>query len=513
MSDGPNACCEEGREPGMTDRSEAAIRDELAQNLALIEPGLSLVGVEFHLKNAHGARGFVDILARDSLGNLVIIELKRSESTSRQAIHELFKYTMLVRAGHGISVGKLRCLLLSTSWSELLVPFSEFVRNVEFAAEAKRLVLDDAGRVNAVLPVPLVADPTAAGLLPWHNIYLYGDAVARSAGAMELADGMRRAGISDYVLALLDHRGEGGNVIHRSAIYAAVSMHFADGRHLVPYTSPEYAEYERLTYRASRRAAPESVEIGYPDKLRQILRSWEVGRVVRGGRFSSDALWPDDGLIGLMLSEDGEYSGWLEVLASPRHLPGWKKSLGRIAQFLEGNCNWSRGIEDILSHLEHTATASLEIFNPRDVIAAVGHAVRHENTSAFSVLELIVDAEGEVRVFKGFVCWDGTTRPADPVEVMGRVLAGGAAEYSDLYHFDGVGPHDPALMACHGLSHELFEVADGRFVRRFDAVDGGWVEFDEGQRRLFRPAAEFLLANQAYCRALEALTHVIEVPG
>ncbi|MFJ4090285.1 endonuclease NucS domain-containing protein [Kitasatospora sp. NPDC089913] len=495
----------------MGDRSEAAIRDELAQNLGLIEPGLSLVGVEFHLKNAHGARGFVDILARDSLGNLVIIELKRSESTSRQAIHELFKYTMLVRAGHGIGVERLRCFLLSTSWSELLVPFSDFVRSVEFAAEAKRLVLDDAGRVTAILPVPLVTDPAPVRLLPWHSIYLYDDADTRSAGALELANGMRRAGISDYVLALLDHRGEGGNVIHRSAIYAAVSMHFADGRDLVPYTSPEYAEYDLLTYRASLRVAAESIEIGYPDKLRQILRSWEVDRVVRGGHFSSDALWSDNGLISLMLSEDGEHSGWLEILASPRHPPGWKKSLARIAQFLEGNRNWSRGIEEVLGNLEHTATASLEIFNPRDVIAAVGHAVRHENTSAFPILELIVDTDGETRIFKGFACWDGTTRPADPTEVLGRVLAGGAAEYGGLYHFDLMGSHDPALMAYHGLSYELFEVTDGTFTRRFDAVDGGWVEFDEGQHHLFRPTVEFLLANQAYCRALEALTHVIEI--
>ena len=114
-------------------------------------------------------------------------------------------------------------------------------------------------------------------------------------------------------------------MIYRSAIYASISMHFADGRHPVPYTSPEYSEYERLTYQASRRVAPESIEIGYPDKLRQILCSWEVSRVVRGGRFSSEALWPDDGLIGLMLSEDGEYSAWLEVLASAFHgdPPGW----------------------------------------------------------------------------------------------------------------------------------------------------------------------------------------------
>ncbi|MBD0711623.1 hypothetical protein BU197_25665 [Streptomyces sp. CBMA291] len=493
----------------VADRSEADIRDELAQNLALIEPGLSLVGVEFHLRNTQGARGFVDILARDALGNLVIIELKRSESTSRQAIHELFKYTMLIRAGHGIGLERLRCILLSTSWSELLVPFSDFVRNVKFTAEAKQLILDDTGRVTAIVPVPLVTDPTAARLLPWHSIFLYGDDDSRSAGALELADGMRHAGISDYVLALLDHNGESRHVIHQHAIYAAVSMHFADGRPLVPYTSPEYVEYDQLTYQASRRITPEAIEIGYPDKLRQILNSWKVDRVIRGGRFSSGMLWPDDGLIGLMLSEAGEHSRWLEILASPRHPPGWENSLGRLAQFLEGNFNWSSGLESVLGYLEKMATVSLRIFHPQDVITAIGHAIRHESTSAFPVLELIIDTHGETRIFKGFACWDGETQPTDPTEVMGQILSDGAAEYFSLYHFDGMGPHDPELMARHGLSYELFEVIDRRFVQRFNPPDGAWVEFNEGQRRKCRPVVDFLLTNQTYCQSLEKLTRPI----
>ncbi|HEY0226384.1 MAG TPA: endonuclease NucS domain-containing protein, partial [Mycobacterium sp.] len=63
---------------------ENAIRDELATRLSLIEPGLQHVASNYHLRNSFGADGFVDILARDSTGVFVVIELKKSDSTARQ---------------------------------------------------------------------------------------------------------------------------------------------------------------------------------------------------------------------------------------------------------------------------------------------------------------------------------------------------------------------------------------------------------------------------------------------
>lgn len=57
-------------------KSEADIRDFLAKNLDMIEPGLMLQKKEQYLKNDNGASGFVDIFARDQKGRIVIIEIK-----------------------------------------------------------------------------------------------------------------------------------------------------------------------------------------------------------------------------------------------------------------------------------------------------------------------------------------------------------------------------------------------------------------------------------------------------
>ena len=73
--------------------NEASIRDNLANDLEVLEPGLGLIETEHSLKNACGTSGRIDILAKDSFGNRVIIEVKRSDASARQALHELTSTT------------------------------------------------------------------------------------------------------------------------------------------------------------------------------------------------------------------------------------------------------------------------------------------------------------------------------------------------------------------------------------------------------------------------------------
>lgn len=94
--------------------TESRIRDALAADLSILESGLELVDVEYHLPNSEGSRGYVDILCRDRFGRLVVVEIKRSDRTSREALHELHKYTELIQHQLGIGPADLRCLLVST---------------------------------------------------------------------------------------------------------------------------------------------------------------------------------------------------------------------------------------------------------------------------------------------------------------------------------------------------------------------------------------------------------------
>src|ERR1700741_2143214 len=103
---------------------ESDIRDSLAQQLGAIEPGLKLVDKEVELPNAIGARGFIDLLARDRFGNLVVIEVKRADQTARQGLHEVLKYAELLHREHGRPKHQIRLVIASTTWHELTIPFS-----------------------------------------------------------------------------------------------------------------------------------------------------------------------------------------------------------------------------------------------------------------------------------------------------------------------------------------------------------------------------------------------------
>lgn len=62
---------------------EDDIRRYLARHLELLERGLTLLKEEFPLANPAGAGGRIDILARDSFGQFVLIEIKRSDKAAR----------------------------------------------------------------------------------------------------------------------------------------------------------------------------------------------------------------------------------------------------------------------------------------------------------------------------------------------------------------------------------------------------------------------------------------------
>jgi len=106
--------------------NEDELRDYLAKDLTIIEPGLELISTNFTVDNPIGSHGIFDILARDRSSNFVIIEIKRSEQAARQALHELSKYIALFMEDQKVDSHRIRCFVVSTHWRELDVPLSLF---------------------------------------------------------------------------------------------------------------------------------------------------------------------------------------------------------------------------------------------------------------------------------------------------------------------------------------------------------------------------------------------------
>lgn len=107
-------------------KNEDGLRDYIAKHLELLEPDLALLDTEHSLPNATGAGGRVDILAKDGVGNYVCIEVKRSNNSARATLNELSKYLVLFCREHDVPKERVRCVLVSTDWHEVLLPLSTF---------------------------------------------------------------------------------------------------------------------------------------------------------------------------------------------------------------------------------------------------------------------------------------------------------------------------------------------------------------------------------------------------
>jgi hypothetical protein len=184
--------------------TEAQMRNELSKHLEILEPGLLLRSVEYRLPNQHGASGSIDILATDQYSANVIIELKKSDQTARQALHELHKYVALIKLDHGLRDSQIRLILVSTEWHELLVPFSEFLRTAPWAIDGYRLLLTDTGIPDHAEKIVPLASPAELRLCPEHSIYLFREQTRRDEALPVLLKLLRDHNIPEFLLLKLD---------------------------------------------------------------------------------------------------------------------------------------------------------------------------------------------------------------------------------------------------------------------------------------------------------------------
>lgn len=153
----------------MSSYTESQLRDMLAKKLTVIEPGLRLLNAEQWLRNSHGGAGSVDLFAQDRHGLYVVIEIKRSRSTAREAIGEVTKYTRLLTQEYGIPRRKIRVAVVTMTtdeWHELLVPFSDFAQTQGYDVRGYSLVFNAAGEISGANQIELLPSPVEQRITP-----------------------------------------------------------------------------------------------------------------------------------------------------------------------------------------------------------------------------------------------------------------------------------------------------------------------------------------------------------
>ena len=179
---------------------ESALRDLIAQKISQLKPGLTLLQKEQYIPGEHGTKSFIDLYARDEKGRHVLIELKRSNTAARQALHEVSKYVEQVKQHFGAKDSEIFAIIASTEWGELLLPFSRFCEDAGFSIEKIQIdVTEDYSDCQA-RPISPLATIRGRLIAPWHHIYWYTDKDALQRGIAAIEGAYSAKGIDDYVI-------------------------------------------------------------------------------------------------------------------------------------------------------------------------------------------------------------------------------------------------------------------------------------------------------------------------
>jgi hypothetical protein len=506
---------------------ERAIRDWLAKDLSIVEVGLQVVAVEHHLRNAFGSRGFIDILARDYLGLNVIIEIKRSDQAARQAIHELCKYAALVKEQYGWASHSIRSILVSTEWSELLVPFSEYARIADHPVHGYQLEVSSSGKVAKATPVRPVPTSQEREICPNHMVYLFAFAEMRDRAMSQIASAISSVGIKDFCILKMDRRAK--IIPYPYASYAAMDVVVPSDRFglaerfLVDLEAEEFKEnqwfLEECAWAAiNSKIDCDSMEIGYPEKLSPLLQTWSVKGFHRFGRFSDAEVMPDETMLQQLTGLSGNHSAAFRSVASPRFQQAWDKTL-LSAQLCMTSSTALKSIFDwyTLRGVSTEATFAIQIFNPANIMASLYAFATRADPDYFPSLEIVVMDGNHVRVLEGFIVWDGTTFPREPSEIAGTIDRS-SWNFFFLWSNGGLAEYDSRIMRAHGLAFVFVEttLSPGeepvrRWVRK---AKGAWKIASEVHPSEILTVVDFVVHNPAYLEKLARFvrSNVIEIP-
>lgn len=414
----------------MKKKVEEQIRDKLNKRLDLIETGLTLIEDEYHVKNPNGAGGFIDIFAKDSKGNLVIIELKRSDAAAREAITELSKYIALIRRIKNVKNSEVRLIVISTEWHELLVPFSEFYNATNYQLEGYLLRTDNHYEpltVERITPLPKIK---GRHICRRHFIRYYKTDIDFQRAEESIVAQANELGINDFLIVkfslnFVDKYYGSTRVLYWAQqlktreFYIDQLTDHIDEEELEEFLEgiSDMDEDDALDELADRlddqiEVSCEHCEIGHPEKLVQRLSDnlWTLVSIAKYGVFKEDNRLTDD----LLMMDLKGYTGTSFVYYFASSTTENRAKIEEISKGIDSclfhNDVWRHKVKDIINYASNKAECSITIyvFSKDDLLETFWLSGTDNPLSWTPIFYIIIDPKNDdnAEIFIGKVTWN-----------------------------------------------------------------------------------------------------------
>lgn len=413
------------------ERIENKIRGYLAQHLSIISNDLELVKEEYHLKNEYGAAGRIDILAKDQDNNYVIIEIKKSDQAARQALHEIAKYTALLKQELLVKDSEIRIIIVSTTWHELLIPFSQTKKYSLHYLEGYKITLDNSNipiDAEKIIPVDIESVREFSRV---QSLFLYTSNKDIKSNREVLESCISETGLSDYLILELSTDHDIAYPIALYFVFQKLSEEFylsilRDKNHIssnydqacelkadTDTTEQEYINFleQSVIGDALDKMKFDDYEIGYPEKIAHaLIKNWKVDKVHRYGFFSKDNRMSDKMIIEEMCGLNGIGLHYYYDQCLSKYTAKLIEIKKGVRECLSLNSVWEGHVDQILDELildKKEFRVSIIIFNPQDIIGTIASIPIVGFSNAVPNYQIIVQYlnENVVKVFYGIINW------------------------------------------------------------------------------------------------------------
>ncbi|MFK1323977.1 endonuclease NucS domain-containing protein [Pseudomonas aeruginosa] len=531
---------------------ESVIRDKLALKLDLLEEGLELLDIEKYLPNRQGTRGFIDLLAKDKNGKYVIIELKRSEAASREALHEVLKYLEGLKLNYSIRDSELRVFIVSTEWRELMVSFSSFVKRSSIVVQGFNLEVDaelSPTAVTTVCPLELTQDRIFA---PWHELNLYETEVSLENGIASYEKSCREKGIENYVLLKLvppfEFRTRPARALAILEMAQFIPMPLKKSREQIIAELPTYSyilyfaplqlsedacwdaikrkcegeelkdfeltmkyagEENRLfclhekLYEMSPPISFDEAEIGTPAKISKILdgEGVELIEILRYGTLKANVFLSEESILNDLRGLDGNRPQTYKKEFYPSNKAELSEVRTSVQRCLRDNPLWRvqvlRVIDESLA-VEPDFKAVIHIYNPGNLCLSLFKSIDDSSLEYVPGYVIALEKNGAPHAIFFGVMWP-TGKKASFSSLLDNFYHGQGSLFLSSLSWGGYESRDVEISEHLGMTYKTFKVAFNGDDRSFwELTDIGWravepFQVQSGFREFKKENADFVL--------------------